>query len=114
MAEAPEITRTPRYEIWGIGFAVVGILVTTIALIVQYFIIDHGSSGQITAEALVKQNIWGVLTGLVLFAIGYIMWLQVSTSQHKFTYLFLLAFSAFFISNFAVFFSLSQVQVVKT
>jgi hypothetical protein len=66
----------PRGDTWGIIFASVGILTVIISLIVQFSVIDNGTSNQLTIDAEVSKNIWGVFTGILLFVIGYALWIN--------------------------------------
>jgi len=103
----------PRGDTWGIVFACVGIITVVISLIVQFSVIDNGSSNQLTIDTEVSKNIWGVFTGIILFVVGYALWVTFSSFKHKYLATFLLAFSSYIIANFAVMLSLYQVQVTK-
>ena len=103
----------PRGDTWGIILASLGIITVVISLLVQFSVIDNGSSNQLTIDNEVSKNIYGVMTGIILFAVGYVLWIIFSSFKHKYLATFILAFSSYFIANFAVMLSLYQVQLTK-
>ena len=113
---APVLTKTvsvPKGDTMGIIFSVLGAATIIISVILQYFVVDHGSSNQLTIDAEVQKSIWAVLTGVVLLIIGFVLWLLFSSYSNKYFAVFLLAFSSFVIGNIAVILSLYQVTVTK-
>jgi hypothetical protein len=86
-------------------------LTVIISLGLQFFIIDHGSSNQLTIDAEVKKSIWGVLTGIILFVLGFVLWLWFSTWRNKYLPVFILSFGSYVVANIAVMLSLYQVTV---
>jgi len=109
----PKTLPVPKAETWGIIVSVLGIFTVIVSVILQYFIIDHGSSNQLTIDAEVQKNIYAVLTGVILFIVGFILWISFSSYDNKYLAVFLLAFSSFIVSNIAVVLSLYQVTVTK-
>ena len=103
----------PRGDTWGIILASLGVITVIISLLVQFSVIDNGSSNQLTVDAEVSKNIWGVFTGIILFIVGYVLWISFSSFKHKYLAVFLLAFSSYIVANFAVMLSLYQVQLTK-
>ena len=103
----------PKADSWGLIFSSVGLLTVIISLIVQFYIIDHGSSNQLTIDAEVQKSVWGVLTGIILFILGFVLWLWFSTWRNKYLPVFLLSFSSYIVANLAVMLSLYQVQLSK-
>ena len=103
----------PKGDTWGIIIASIGIITVIISLLVQFSVIDHGSSNQLTIDNETSKNIWGILTGIILFIVGYLVWLSFSTYKHKYMALFLLSFSSYIIANVSVMLSLYQVQLTK-
>jgi hypothetical protein len=103
----------PRGDTWGIILASMGVITVVISLLIQFSVIDNGSSNQLTIDAEVSKNIWGVFTGLILFIVGYVLWLTFSGFKHKYLAVFMLAFSSYIVANFAVMLSLYQVQLTK-
>lgn len=103
----------PRGDTWGIILAILGVITVVISLVVQFQVIDNGSSNQLTIDSEVSKNIWGVFTGILLFVIGYVLWISFSSFKHKYLAVFLLAFSSYIVANFAVMLSLYQVQLTK-
>ena len=109
----PKTVAVPKGDIMGIIFSALGAATIIISVILQYFVVDHGSSNQLTIDAEVQKSIWAVLTGVVLFIIGFVLWLLFSSYSNKYFAVFLLAFSSFVIGNIAVILSLYQVTVTK-
>lgn len=103
----------PRGDTWGIILSSLGVITVIISLLVQFSVIDNGSSNQLTVDAEVSKNIWGVFTGIILFVVGYVLWITFSDFKHKYLATFLLAFSSYIVANFAVMLSLYQVQLTK-
>jgi hypothetical protein len=103
----------PKSESWGLVFAGLGIVTVICSVMLQFFVIGHGSSNQITIDTEVQKNLYGVLTGVVLFIIGFVLWLWFSTLRNKYLAVFLLSFSSYIIANIAVVLSLYQVTVTK-
>ena len=97
----------------GIFVVVIGVICVIGSLIAQSFIIDHGSSNQLTIDSQNNQTMIGVFTGIVLFALGLIIWIWFSTWRNKYLPLFLLSFSSYIVANIAAVFSLYQVQLYK-
>ena len=106
---------TPKANMPNIAIfiVVIGVLGVIGSLIAQYNIMDHGSSNQLTIDALHNQTMIGVLTAGAIFSVGLVMWLFFSTWRNKYLPLFLLAFSSYIVANIAVVFSLYQVQLSK-
>jgi hypothetical protein len=107
------LTSTPTMNWVGIGLQVLGVLVVTISLILQFFIIDNGSSGQLTVDNEMKKSLVPILTGATLFIVGYLLWVYFNTFRNKYLPMFALAFSSYFIANFALMSSLYQVQLSR-
>ena len=93
--------------------SVIGIIVVIVSLILQFSVIDHGTSNQLTVDDRVRTNIISVLTGVSVFAVGFALWLLFTRIANKYLAVFLLAFASLFISQIAVVFSLYQVTVTK-
>jgi hypothetical protein len=103
----------PKGDTWGIILAGAGIVTVLISLLVQFSVIDNGSSNQLTIDNETSKNIWGVLTGVILFVVGYVLWITFSTYKNKYLAMFVLAFSSYILANFAIMLSLYQVQLTK-
>ena len=61
----------PVWETFGFGAAIAGIVGIIISLLLQFFIIDHGSSNQLTIDAEVQKTGWGVLGCIILFILQW-------------------------------------------
>jgi len=110
-AAKPQMSILPKADSWGLIFTAVGLGTVLISLIVQFYIIDHGSSNQLTIDAEVQKSVWGILTGIILFVLGFVLWLWFSTWRNKYLPVFLLSFASYVVANIAVMLSLYQVQV---
>jgi hypothetical protein len=103
----------PKGDTWGILFSVFGIITIVVSLYLQFSVLDHGSSNQLTIDAEVQKSIWGVLTGVLFFVIGIVLWLWFSTLKNKYMPVFLLSLLSYIGANTAIMLSLYQVQVNK-
>lgn len=107
------VSIVPKGDTWGIIFSVIGIVLIIVSLSLQFSILDHGSSNQLTIDAEVQKSIWGVLTGILFFVIGYVLWIWFSTFKNKYMLVFLLSLLSYIGANTAIMLSLYQVQVMK-
>ena len=107
------VSIVPKGDTWGIIFSVIGIVLIIVSLSLQFSILDHGSSNQLTIDAEVQKSIWGVLTGILFFVLGYVLWLWFSTFKNKYMLVFLLSLLSYIGANTAIMLSLYQVQVMK-
>jgi hypothetical protein len=104
----------PKGETWGLLLSGLGIATVISALVIQFFVIDHGSSNQITIDTEVQKSIYAVLTGVVMFILGFVLWIYFSSFTNRYLPVFLLSFVSYIVANVAVVMSLYQVTVVKT
>jgi hypothetical protein len=96
----------------------IGITVTLLLfaglLVAQFFIISHGSSGQLNIDTQLFRGVWATLAAVVIGIIGIATYIYTqSFAQRPYVWLFSLAFLSFVISNFAIFLSLHQVHVSR-
>ena len=110
---ASDVSVVPKGEAWGVLFATIGIVGIAVSLYLQFSVLDHGSSNQLTIDAEVQKSIWGVLTGILFFVIGFVLWIWFSTFKHKYMATFLLSLFSYIAANTAIMLSLYQVQVNK-
>ena len=103
----------PKGETWGLLLSGLGVITVISALVIQFFVIDHGSSNQITIDTEVHKSIYAVLTGVVLFILGFVLWIYFSSFSNRYLPLFLLSFLSYIVANTAVVLSLYQVTVIK-
>jgi hypothetical protein len=107
------VSIVPKGDTWGIIFSVVGVLIIIVSMYLQFSVLDHGSSNQLTIDAEVQKSIWGVLTGILFFVFGIILWLWFSSLKNKYMPVFLLSLLSYIGANTAIMLSLYQVQVNK-
>jgi hypothetical protein len=91
----------------------VGILILTISFLVQFRILDAGTSSQLAYDATMKNNLATVLLGAILFGISVGVYFYFETIRDKYLGLFILTMLSFALSNFALYFSMFQVQLTK-
>jgi len=109
----PSAIVAPKADTWGILVSVLGIVLVIVALSLQFSVLDHGSSNQLTIDAEVKKSVWGVLTGVIIFVLGFVLWVWFSTFKNKYLVVFLLSLVSYAVANTALMFSLYQVQLTK-
>jgi hypothetical protein len=113
-ATLPSIAVVPKTPTWGLIFSILGILVLVGSLSVEFFILDHGSSNQLTIDAQSKTSIWGALTGVIFLVVGFVLWLWFSEFKNKYLPVFMLSLLSYIAANTAIMLSLYQVQVTST
>ena len=111
---APSVAVVPKVATWGLIFSVLGILIIVGSLSVEFFILDHGSSNQLTIDAQSKTSIWGALTGVLFLIVGFVLWLWFSEFKNKYLPVFLLSLLSYIAANTAIMLSLYQVHVTST
>ena len=96
-------------------FAAVGIITVVVSLTIQIFTLNNGSAGQLQVDSGLNVTLWCTLTGVMLFAVGFSVWLLLSTldMKSKFLVVFLLAASSYILSNIAILMSSLQVTVAS-
>jgi hypothetical protein len=92
---------------------VVGIFILTISFLVQFKILDAGTSSQLAYDATMKNNLASVLLGAILFGISVGVYFYFETIRDKYLGLFILSMVSFALANFALYFSMFQVQLTK-
>jgi hypothetical protein len=96
-------------------FAAVGVITVAVALTIQIFTLNNGSAGQLQVDSGLNVTLWSTLTGVMLFAVGFSVWLLLSKldMKSKFLVVFLLAASSYILSNIAILMSSLQVTVAS-
>jgi hypothetical protein len=96
-----------------IGFIlfIAGIIILVGGLTAQFFVIDNGTSGQLTIQNELKKTIWCILAAVVLGIVGYVLWIIYAKDHNRYLQTFLMAFFSLIIGNVALLTSLYQVQV---
>lgn len=112
-ANATTPATVPKGETWGLLVSGLGVATVICALVIQFFVIDHGSSNQITIDTEVHKSIYAVLTGVIMFILGFILWIYFSSFSNRYLPIFLLSFVSYIVANIAVVLSLYQVTVIK-
>jgi len=103
--------KVPAWGNWGIVMAATGIVIVIGSLALQFIVVNHGSSGQVTIDTSMNTSLWAVLTGVSLFALGFVLWILFKTTQYQYLAVFALAFTSFCVAEFALLSSLYQVTV---
>jgi hypothetical protein len=94
--------------------SVAGIFTVATALGLQFYNVDHGSSGQLTIDSRMKGVGWVIALGLIITFVGLVLYRTIQSSERAFLWLFAFAWVGYLIANFAVLLSLYQVQLTQT
>jgi len=108
---APVESKTPVLGNIGFGLFFLGIITIIIGTTTQFFVIDHGSSGQLTIQNELNKTLWCILIAVVLGIVGYVLWIIYAKDHNRYLQTFLMAFTSLVIGNVALLTSLYQVQV---
>lgn len=91
---------------------ILGLITITVAMTLQLFTLNNGTSGQLAIDSGLNTALWPGLTGAVLLAVGMMFWIMLNTNEgYKYPALFILAFSSYIMANFAIYASSKQVTV---
>ena len=110
-SKALDFVKDPKNS--GILLSIAAVLIIGISMSVQFSIIDHGSSGQITIDNSISGTGWAVGLGAILGLVGALLYYFFNTVTRPYLWVFALAFLSFFLANFAIMMSLYQVQLTK-
>jgi hypothetical protein len=105
------MTTPSKYSSLAIVIPVLGITTVAASMAANFFVIDHGSSGQITIESNMTGIGWGIGIGLVITFLGLVIYRFLFMSERSFVWLFAFAWVSFLIANLAIMLSLYQVQL---
>jgi ABC-type multidrug transport system fused ATPase/permease subunit len=110
-AKAKEVIR-PRIGMLSIVLSVVGACGVIAAVAAQAFAIDHGSN-QKPIDANNITAVWSIILGLVILAVGVVLWFHFSgvTGEYRYLYVYLLAFMSYIVASIALYMSTIQVIV---
>jgi hypothetical protein len=108
---APVESKTPVLGNIGFFVFIIGIITIIIGTTTQFFVIDHGSSGQLTIQNELNKTLWCILIAVVLGIVGYVLWIIYAKDHNRYLQTFLMAFFSLVIANVALLISLYQVQV---
>ena len=106
------MTTPSKYTSYAIAIPVVGIATVALSMATQFAVIDHGSSGQVTIQSNMKGIGWGIGLGFVITFLGLVIYRFLYMSERAFVWLFAFSWVSFLLANFAIMFSLYQVQLV--
>lgn len=113
-APAPTEGKTPVWGNFGFFGFIIGIITIVVGLTTQFFVIDHGSSGQLTIQNEMNKTLWCILVAVILGIVGYVTWVMFAKDHNRYLQTFLMAFTSLVIGNVALLLSLYQVQVSST
>lgn len=106
--------KAPKASTMGLIAWIAGLLTIVVSMTLQLFTLDHGTSGQLAIDSGLHTTLWPGLTGVVLLAVGLMFWILFNENErYKYPALFLLAFSSYVMSNFAIYASSKQVTVAN-
>jgi uncharacterized membrane protein len=106
-----ELSLIPKRDTIGFIAFIAGIIILVSGLTAQFFIIDHGTSGQLTIQNQLNKALWCILLAVVLGIVGYVLWIMYAKDHNRYLQTFLMAFFSLIIGNAALLTSLYQVQV---
>jgi hypothetical protein len=111
VAKAKEVIR-PRIGMLSLVLSVVGACGVIAAVAAQAFAIDHGSN-QKPIDANNVTAVWSIILGLVILAVGVVLWFHFSgvTGEYRYLYVYLLAFMSYIVASIALYMSTIQVIV---
>ena len=91
----------------------VGLLILTISFLVQFNVLDAGTSSQLAYDSAMSKNLAVVLLGAILTGVSAIVYFYFETIKDKYLGLFIITMISFALSNLALYFSMFQVQLTK-
>jgi hypothetical protein len=106
--------KAPKASTMGLIAWIAGLITITVSMTLQLWTLDHGTSGQLAIDSGLKTALWPGLTGAVLLAVGFMVWILFNENErYKYPALFILAFSSYVMANFAIYASSKQVTVAN-
>ena len=106
--------KAPKASTMGLIAWIAGLITITVSMTLQLWTLDHGTSGQLAIDSGLKTALWPGLTGGVLLAVGFMIWILFNENErYKYPALFILAFSSYVMANFAIYASSKQVTVAN-
>jgi hypothetical protein len=111
VAKAKEVIR-PRIGMLSLVLSVVGACGVIAAVAAQAFAIDHGSN-QKPIDANNVTAVWSIILGIVMFAVGVVLWFHFSgvTGEYRYLYVYILSFMSYVVASIALYMSTIQVIV---
>lgn len=111
---APSTTTTSSSNIsniFAIGLSVLGVVTTIIGLGLQFAVINNGPSGDNMIAGNMRNYGWTIGAGLTSLLVGVLMWKIINPNSKGFLLLFAMTWISFLMANFALMFSLYQVEL---
>jgi hypothetical protein len=106
--------KAPKSSTMGLIGWIAGLITIVVSMTLQLWTLDHGTSGQLAIDSGLNTALWPGLTGAVLLAVGFMFWILFNENErYKYPALFILAFSSYIMSNFAIYASSKQVTVAN-
>ena len=96
------------------ALSVLGVVGVIIGLGLQFAVINNGPSGDNIISGNMRNYGWAIITGFLLLFIGVLMWKIINPNSKGFIILFALTWISLLMSNFALMFSLYQVELNTT
>ncbi len=96
------------------GFSAIGVIAVIIGLGLQFAVINNGPSGDNIIAGNMRNYGWTIATGFLMLLIGVLMWKVINPNSKGFIILFALTWISLLMSNFALMFSLYQVELNTT
>lgn len=112
-AAAAAPTTSLRPSNIALAFLALGLLGLFITSATNYILIDNGASGQFVIDDKIRNMGIAAGTFLALAIFGWAIYTMSQRAPNQYLLLWILAFSSWIVSNFALLCSLYQVQVVS-
>jgi hypothetical protein len=90
-----------------------GVFAVITGMIVQFFVINNGSSGDNIIMGNMRSIGPIIGTSISCLFIGLLLWKSFNQSSKSFLWLFILTMISYFLANMAIMFSLYQVELKK-
>ena len=88
-----------------------GILMVTIAMGIQFAVVNNGPSGDNMITANWKGYVAPIITGVIVLFVGLVIYKTINAQRESFLWLFMFSMISYFLSNLAIMYSLYQVNL---
>lgn len=104
---------TNSLDLVSLFFTVGGILTVIIGMGLQFAVLNNGPSGDNMIMSNMRNYGATLATGVVCVVIGLVLFKILNESSKAFMWLFVITWISYLFANFAIMFSLQQVNLVK-
>lgn len=104
-----KLSNTPNLT--SILLSVGGILMVTIAMGLQFAVVNNGPSGDNMITSNWKGYVAPIITGIIILFVGLVLYKYINSQKESFLWLFMFSMISYFLSNLAIMYSLYQVNL---